>query len=455
MAASINTNRYRLLLLLYLTFLCLSLLSVPASLLESNLYVTSTLNFQEELIKKQEARSAVLLKEVNQQLLDSLPKLKNYLFLENEINRSFLLLDSTDNYVLASLKEKGTSLEREYQKRKKLTELFKKNGLIKKIEDSLFSLATKLNQSDSLLGANYSRWLPEKRVITTRNGKKINWANYFILDKPASVAYMQFKRIKLLLLQTRVDVVEQRNAIITKALMADQKRLSELLRKQSAQSILENSTLSTQVVDARLDADASKKQLELLNNIRLDRYYAGVSIPLLGNLSSLNIEDVDIEFSPAAKISRSPGKINVLFSTIGQYQLKMYLREPGGRQLLLSRTLAVQRIPDPEVTISLQNAGRNMISGADLLRSNGLFASVPVSGIEEVSLRINGFRVSILGGKEEIPAVYNYGPIFQDESKQLFAKLRRGNLVMFDNITITVGDGSTRSVKPVLYKISD
>jgi hypothetical protein len=69
-------------------------------------------------------------------------------------------------------------------------------------------------------------------------------------------------------------------------------------------------------VDARLDADASKKQLELLNNIRLDRYYAGVSIPLLGNLSSLNIEDVDIEFSPAAKISRSPGKINVLFSTI-------------------------------------------------------------------------------------------------------------------------------------------
>jgi len=79
MAASINTNRYRLLLLLYLTFLCLSLLSVPASLLESNLYVTSSLNYQEELIKKQDARSTVLLKEVNQQLLDSLPKIKNYL----------------------------------------------------------------------------------------------------------------------------------------------------------------------------------------------------------------------------------------------------------------------------------------------------------------------------------------------------------------------------------------
>ena len=455
MAAPINTNRYRLLLLLYLTFLCLSILSVPASLLESNLYVTRTINYQEELIKKQAARSEVLLKEVNQRLLDTLPKLRNYLFLEKEINRSYLLLDSIDQYLLSSLNDMGTSIDKEYAKRKTVSGLLTKNSLINKIEDTLFLLAKKINQFDTALGAEYSRWLPDKRIITTRNNKKINWANFFFIDKPASVAYMQFKRIKLLLLQTRVDVVEQRNTLITQALMADQKRLAELLKTQTTQSILDNVSLTTQVKDAQSDALLKQQQLELLSNVRLDLYYVGVSHPLISDLTSVNIDEVDIEFSPSAKTTRNSGKINVLFASPGQYQLKMYLRQQGEKRLLISRSVSVQRLPDPDISLPLNTAGRNTVSASDLLKMNNLTASFPVSGIGPVAMRINGFRITMLGTKTDIPSVYNYGPVFQDASKELFAKLKKGDLILFDNITVVLGDGSTRTVKPVLFKIAE
>jgi hypothetical protein len=192
-----------------------------------------------------------------------------------------------------------------------------------------------------------------------------------------------------------------------------------------------------------------------LNNIRLDRYYVGVVLPLLGDLSSVNIEEVDIEFSPAANTSRIPGKINVLFSSPGQYQLKMYLRQKGEKKLLISRTVSVQRLPDPDISLPLNNAGRNAVSASDLLKVNNLSASLPISGIGSVALRINGFRVTILRSKTEAPSVYNYGPVFQYESKELFTKLNKGDLVLFDNITVVMGDGSTRTVKPVLFKIAD
>ncbi|MFN9959862.1 MAG: hypothetical protein ACK55I_42805, partial [bacterium] len=120
MAAPINTNRYRLILLLYLVFICLSLLSVPASLLESNLYVIRTLSYQEQIIQKQLSRSDQLVNEVDSLTLTKQPSIKVFIGLQQEIRRSFLFLDSIENALLDTLRSQGTSVEREYAKRRKL-----------------------------------------------------------------------------------------------------------------------------------------------------------------------------------------------------------------------------------------------------------------------------------------------------------------------------------------------
>lgn len=455
MAAPINTNRYRLILLLYLVFTCLSLLSVPAGLLESNLYVIKTLSYQERIIKRQLERSGVLISGVDEAILRQYPGIQNYIDLQREISISFSFLDSIEQVLTTSLLSQGTSIEREYAKRKKLNAIFKNDSLAQKIETRLFALAGTINRYDTSIGAEFSRWLPATPSITTRNGKKVSWINFFFLNKPASVSFMQFKRIKLLLLQTQSDISEQNNSLVASVLLANQKKLSSLLIEQKAIANTATTSFNTLSTNTKNEAAVKQLQLDLLQGIRLDRYYAGVLLPILNNLPSLSLDDVEIEFSPQVKVVRSADRISASFPNTGQYQLKLFLRKEGVQQLLLVRTLNVQRLPDPEVQLQSDNTGSNIIGIPDLIRATGLKCSLPGSGLPSVSLRINGFRVTILGAKQQVPAFYNYGQVFQEEVKQIFTKAKRGDLLLFDNITMTIGDGSTRTAKPVLYKISD
>ena len=46
MAVNVNLNRYRLITLLYVIFVCLSVLNIPSSLLDSYYYSIKTLDYQ-------------------------------------------------------------------------------------------------------------------------------------------------------------------------------------------------------------------------------------------------------------------------------------------------------------------------------------------------------------------------------------------------------------------------
>lgn len=455
MSAPININRYRLILLLYLVFVCLSLLSVPASLLESNLYVIRTLSYQEQIIKRQLDRSEELVKEADTATLREQPSIKVFIGLQKEIRRSFLFLDSIENVLLNTLRRQGTSVEKEYAKRRKLNAFFVKDSLAFKIEKNLFSLADTINRYDTALGAEFKRWLPATRWITTQKGKQIKWVSFFFLNKPASVSYMQFKRIKLLLLQYQSDNWEKINSLVAQALLTNQARLSSLLDEQEKQANAFSASLNELTAATRKQLAFKQLQLDLLKGIRLDRFYAGVGVPLITPVPNLRLEDVAVEFSPQVRLARTTDRISAVFPASGQYQLRLYLRNDTMSQLLLERTLFVQRLPDPEVQLLTDNTARNVISSSELVRANGLKTAFLASGLPTVSSRINGFRVTVLNAGEQSAALYNYGQIFQQETKQLFSGLRKGDLLLFDNITVALGDGTTRTIRPFIYKISD
>ena len=455
MAAPINTNRYRLILLLYLVFICLSLLSVPASLLESNLYVIRTLSYQEQLIKKQLDRSGSLVKEADSIILGEQPQIKVFMRLQQSINRSYYFLDSIESKLLSSLRSQGTSIEKEYAKRRKLNAFFENDSLALKIQQHLFLLADTINRYDTATGAEFIRWLPATQWIATQNKKKIKWVNYFFLNKPASVSYMQFKRIKLLLLQYQSDNGEKINSLVAKALLANQDRLNALLKEQQQQSISTTATLSSLAVSTKNELEFKQRQLDLLKGIRLDRFYAGIPLPLFTAVPNLNIEDVEVEFTPKVSVTRTAERISAVFPSSGQYQLRLFFRERGSPQLLLERAVFVQRLPDPEVKLLTDNTAKNVISSEELIRANSLKTTLIASGLPAVSTRINGFRVTVLNAGAQSPALYNYGQVFQEETKQLFNGLKKGDLLLFDNITVAIGDGSTRTVNPFIYKISD
>lgn len=455
MAAPINTNRYRLILLLYLVFVCLSLLSVPASLLESNLYVIRTLSYQEQIIRKQLYRSEELVKEADTAMLRGQPAIKVFVGLQQEIRRSFLFLDSVETTLLDTLRSQGTSIEKEYAKRRKLNSFFEHDSLAFKIETMLFSLADTISRYDTALGAEFKRWLPATKWISTQNGKDIKWVNFFFLNKPASVSYMQFKRIKLLLLQYQSDNWEKINSLVAQALLTNQQRLSSLLEEQQRQTNTVSASLRELTATTKKQLTLKQLQFDLLKGIRLDRFYAGIGLTLLADVPNLRMEDVDVTFSPKVRVNKTPQGINVIFPSSGQYRFRLYLVIENSSQLVLERTLFVQRLPDPEVYLLSDNTAKNVISSVELIRASGLKTTILASGVPTVSSSVNGFRVTLLNTIRQSAALYNYGQIFQEDTKKLFSGLKGGDLLLFDDITVAIGDGSTRTVKPFIYKISE
>ena len=57
-------------------------------------------------------------------------------------------------------------------------------------------------------------------------------------------------------------------------------------------------------------------------------------------------------------------------------------------------------------------------------------------------------------GKEEEFA-NNSGELFQPNTQNVLGALKKNDLLIFDNINMSLVDGSTRTAAPIIYKIID
>ena len=49
----------------------------------------------------------------------------------------------------------------------------------------------------------------------------------------------------------------------------------------------------------------------------------------------------------------------------------------------------------------------------------------------------------------------NYGDVFTSEIQSLLRKLKKGDFLLFDNIQVTMNDGTTRNASPLTFKITE
>ena len=174
---------------------------------------------------------------------------------------------------------------------------------------------------------------------------------------------------------------------------------------------------------------------------------------LLEGSDKFNLRDLEVSITPSVRLITGPERLSALFSAPGQYQLQVFLKTASGKKPIMQRKINADRLPDPVVRVSLEGNTRNVIRSEDLSRVNSLLANIPISGLPPVMLRVNGFRGTIVGAGTERSSVYNYGQVFQEPMKELINSLKQGDLLLLDNITVAVGDGSTRSASSILYKI--
>jgi hypothetical protein len=475
MAAKINVNRYRLITLLYIVFVCLSVLNVPTSLYQSNLYVIKTFDHQEGILKTLIAENNRILEgmdgsqrqkwESDQQLL-------------NSVAAEYKTLDSVDRVILDKLKKEETSVELDFNSRRRIESYLIEDHLIEVLRKVAFKKRGLKNDIVNAL-------LPSKNEITLNTGKVMEWDQYLFLHKPLGVSYMQLKRFKVLLLEQQLayqlDLLK--NVGVEKQFVSTTDLGKRLIKNASQVNVNQETPASKYEIPNSLgkpnetkEKDNSKElnvakvandrfkdstfikreQLEsIMSSLKVDKFYVGVQNTVMSSFNDKHFKNFQLVIGPTAQIVKTKDDIYASFRSPGIYSLRFYDNNGDKNDFVFEKKIKVYPLPEPTVSLNVANLSSGVITRKVLVSSTRLIASFPNSEFASFPGRINGYRFVKYNGDNTTESLYNYGDSFQSALQAILAKAKKGDIVVFDNITISLNGGSSRTATPLIYKIAD
>jgi hypothetical protein len=467
MAAKINKNRYRLITLLYLVFVCLSVLNVPTSLFQSNLYVIKTFENQESIINND--------LKINNQIIENISIDSNnedYVYLFKNAREAYMVLDSVDNQIQNKLKKDLSDIDKDFNSRRKIESYLQKDGLLDRIKFVVFDYSTKIRAKKAISDTTIIDLIPIRSIVKSHSGKDVEWDQYLFLHKPLGISYMQLKRLKVAFLQE--ELMYQKKIVSISNLKDNVNELGNVSKSKLANPI--NSTLSFSTFD-KMIADITEnkinqyikssnnysdsivdkqKQLEaILSSLRIDKLYAGVQNTILTEFSSSLLENVKVSVSSNAEIIKNKQNYKISFPKTGVYSIIFSEKNDNGINIIFEKKLKVYSLPDPIVTLNVKNLQSGIVSKRTIINSTRLLVSIPNSEFDSFPGRINGFRCVKYNINNVQETVYNYGENFQSSILLLLANAQKGDIIVFDNITVSLNDGSSRTAVPLIYKISE
>jgi hypothetical protein len=267
---------------------------------------------------------------------------------------------------------------------------------------------------------------------------------------------MQLERIKLLITQTQLLYQEAALAEIgylptyfsqfnpkLYVLKADVKDYKEDEIIKPGQKVI---SVNDEVFD-----DLFKK---ILASLHTENIFVGLNNTLLSDFSFMMGKDFEVDISPQVNIIQSNNNYRVVFKKTGEYNLRFYdMRKE--RKVLFVKKIMVNALPDPTVKIKGDNLDNYTISTKDLISAERLEAKLQINNLSYFPGRINSYKViRIHNGKEE-ESVMNYGELFQSPTQKVMGSLVKNDLIIFDNLNMSLVDGSTRTAAPIVYKITN
>lgn len=469
--AAINKNRYRLITLLYVIFVCLSVLNIPATLLDSNYYSIRTLEFEEKSRQEQVNFANQLISDETEKLAND--SAKTYLAIQDRIHKTYEMMDKFDQEIQKKLADQKTDVYQEFNSTRKMEEIFlekegaEKKENIEKVYDELFELVKFLNGQPLQIDSSFKNLVPVRAIITTRTKKEVEWKRYLFLHKPVAVSYFHIKRIKLLLLD--VENIYQLAALKTIGYVP------AFYSVQNNTSVLFKQGEMNKVSDAQKQAEIMKRMKEevnkntsnassevatndeltkrLRNALQNENFYVGIKNQILKSLNYSATGDFSIEVTPEATINKTANDYYLYFKKPGVYTVKFTDKRKGISKPLFDKKVEVNILPNPLIKLNTENMTNNIINVKDLLSANRLIAYMGAAMFKNFPGRINGYQVIKIASDGKKQTVYNYGDVFQPASQSLIGSLKQGDIVMFDMIQINMFDGTTRTANPMTFKI--
>ena len=451
----VDVKRYQIISLLYIVFICFSVISIKISILDSNIYTIRSLqSLDKEEYKKINISNKII--EDNAALLNKNAKAEAYLKIRTRINASYKVVSEVLKHVDDEFASNKTDIFKEFNSKNLIEEILKSDRGIKILEKDLFELSDFIKKSPYKIQTSLDSLIPIQKEITTIKGKVEDWDYYLFMHKPTAISYMQLERIKLLI--TKTQLLYQEAALAEIGYLPtyfSQFNPKLYVLKSSVKEYKEEDIIKPgQKVISVNDQVFDDLFQNILASLHAENIFVGLNNTLLSEFNYNLGKDFELEISPKVNLIKAANNYKVLFNKKGEYTLRFYdMRKE--RKVLFEKKIMVNALPDPVVKVKGDNLSNYSISVKDLINAERLEAKLEINNLNYFPGRINSFKVvRIHNGKEE-ESVNNYGELFQSPTQKVLGALVKNDLIIFDNLNMSLIDGSTRTAAPIVYKITN
>ena len=451
----VDVKRYQIISLLYIVFICFSVISIKISILDSNIYTIRSLqSLDKEELKKINISNKII--EDNAALLQKNAKAEAYLKIRTRSNASYKVVSEVLKHVDDEFAKNKTDILKEFNSKNLIEEILKSDRGIKILEKDLFELSDFIKKSPYKIQTSLDSLIPIQKEITTIKGKVEDWEYYLFMHKPTAISYMQLERIKLLI--TKTQLLYQEAALAEIGYLPtyfSQFNPKLYVLKSSVKEYKEEEIIKPgQKVISVNDQVFDDLFQNILASLHAENIFVGLNNTLLSEFNYNLGKDFELEISPKVNLVKAANNYKVVFNKKGEYTLRFYdMRKE--RKVLFEKKIMVNALPDPVVKVKGDNLSNYSISVKDLINAERLEAKLEINNLNYFPGRINSFKVvRIHNGKEE-ESVNNYGELFQSPTQKVLGALVKNDLIIFDNLNMSLIDGSTRTAAPIVYKITN
>ena len=451
----VDVKRYQIISLLYIVFICFSVISIKISILDSNIYTIRSLQaLDKEEYKKINISNKII--EDNLVLLNNSAKADSYLKIRTRINESYKVVSEVLKHVDDEFANNKTDIFKEFNSKNLIEEILKSDKGVKLIEKDLFELSDFIKKSPYKIQTSLDSLIPIQKEITTIKGKVEDWEYYLFMHKPTAISYMQLERIKLLI--TKTQLLYQEAALAEIGYLPtyfSQFNPKLYVLKSSVKEYKEEDIIKPgQKVISVNDQVFDDLFQNILASLHAENIFVGLNNTLLSEFNYNLGKDFELEITPKVNLVKATNNYKVVFNKKGEYTLRFYdMRKE--RKVLFEKKIMVNALPDPVVKVKGDNLSNYSISVKDLISAERLEAKLEINNLSYFPGRINSFKVvRIHNGKEE-ESVNNYGELFQSPTQKVLGALVKNDLIIFDNLNMSLIDGSTRTAAPIVYKITN
>jgi hypothetical protein len=394
--------------------------------------------------------------EDNAALLNKNAKAEAYLKIRTRINTSYKVVSEVLKYIDDEFAENKTDILKEFNSKNLIEEILKSDKGVGLIEKDLFELSDFIKKSPYKIQTSLDSLIPIQKEITTIKGKVEDWEYYLFMHKPTAISYMQLERIKLLI--TKTQLLYQEAALAEIGYLPtyfSQFNPKLYVLKSSVKEYKEEDIIKPgQKVISVNDQVFDDLFQNILASLHAENIFVGLNNTLLSEFNYNLGKDFELEINPKVNIVKAANNYKVVFNKKGEYTLRFYdMRKE--RKVLFEKKIMVNALPDPVVKVKGDNLSNYSISVKDLISAERLEARLEINNLNYFPGRINSFKVvRIHNGKEE-ESVNNYGELFQSPTQKVLGALVKNDLIIFDNLNMSLIDGSTRTAAPIVYKITN